>query len=93
MITVSRDDMLTQDQFFNRRAVIGELIDGRTYTFYCRARNSIGISTWSPRTDCRAGTCPSAPQDVVTDLSVDYRNVIISWRSPANNGGWAINGY
>jgi hypothetical protein len=72
----------------------GGLTPGTAYTFTVKAANGSGTSAESAPSNAvtpSGGSVPSAP----TGLAVQARNgsAVVSWSTPAENGGSAISGY
>ena len=70
---------------------ISGLINQQSYEVRVRARNSAGWSAWSSTsTGTPAGT-PEAPEGL--ELESGNSQLVARWRSPSNNGGYAISDY
>ena len=68
------------------------LTNGTTYTFTVYATNSIGDGPSSAAVSATPSTVPTAPTGV-TATSYANSQSVVSWTTPASNGGAAITGY
>ena len=75
-----------------RSCTVPGLLDGTSYTFKVTARNSIGVSAASAASAAvKTFAVPAAPTGVTGEAG--YKEVTVSWTTPASNGGTPITGY
>ncbi len=68
------------------------LTNGATYRFKVRARNAVGLSTWSALSaTVTPFSVPAAP--TVGTVAAAVASVIVSWTAPADTGGSPITSY
>ena len=75
----------------NQTKTITGLLNGRTYGFQVRAKNSVGEGAWSTEARATPSTVPGAPTRAAATAG-DGR-VTLAYFTPTNNGGATILGY
>jgi large repetitive protein len=71
--------------------VVPGLVNGTSYEFRVRARNSVGSGTWSASVSAIPRTIPGAPTGLAP--TPGSTQVALTWSAPASNGGAAIDDY
>ena len=70
------------------------LTEGTSYQFRVRARNSIGLSSYSPAFTILAAISPDEPTSFVRNESLTTKTqVAFSWSAPSEDGGSTVIDY
>lgn len=74
-----------------RDAVIGKLVNGRTYQLRVAAVTAAGRGAWSQTVEATPAGAPGSPRSL--DARARTRGALVSWRRPADDGGRRVTDY